>query len=162
MGGGGAGAARDVLELMAHDRMLPGNNVVIWGNSSYTQRAADALEALGAAVTRLGNDASITQIVSQARIEGVLVERDAPSRSSPATHSSFRTTWPPRNSWRTAKLKPTCPPCRPADRVARIRESCSGRHGIGGVWQEFANSVPPEGAKRYSIPVFLPNSRSTG
>ena len=82
-GGDGAGAARDVLEPMAHDRMLPGNNVVIWGNSSYTQRAADALEALGAAVTHLGNDASI---------EGVLVERDAPSRLSPATHSSFRTT----------------------------------------------------------------------
>ena len=99
-GGGGAGTARDVLELMAHDRMLPGNNVVIWGNTSYAQRAADALEALGAAVTRLGNDA---------RIEGVLVERDGAEQIIACDALVISHDLPPWNSWPTAKLKPTCP-----------------------------------------------------
>lgn len=100
-GGGGAGTARDVLELMAHDRMLPGNNVVIWGNTSYAQRAADALEALGAAVTRLGNDA---------RIEGALVERDGAEQIIACDALVISHDLPPWNSWPTAKLKPTCPP----------------------------------------------------
>lgn len=72
----GVWSARDVLELMAHDRMLPGNNVVIWGNTSYAQHATDALRAAGATVTRIDDDARIAQIVGHARIEGVLVERN--------------------------------------------------------------------------------------
>lgn len=72
----GVYAARDVLELMANDLILPGYSVLIWGNTEYAQRAHDVLTQAGASVAFLDEDDVPCEIVGYPRVMGVVVQRN--------------------------------------------------------------------------------------
>lgn len=79
----GVFGARGLLELMAHDRLLPGRDALVWGDTDCARRAEEALTAAGAHVARLASDARILEVVGQARVEGVVVEQDGTERTLP-------------------------------------------------------------------------------
>lgn len=67
-------SGRDVLELMARDRLLPGNNIAVWGETDIAKRAIEALERAGASMQEIPSGASILEIVGDARVEAVVYE----------------------------------------------------------------------------------------
>ena len=67
----GVYTAREALELMAYDRLLVGENVLVWGETEIADRASDALANAGAHVKRLDQDLQITGIFGSPRIESV-------------------------------------------------------------------------------------------
>lgn len=70
----GVYSARAVLELLANDGVLPGQNVVIWGKTELAQRVADALGVLGVTVKRLEDSEKVIEVLGEARVEGVKIE----------------------------------------------------------------------------------------
>ena len=78
----GVHTAREVLDLMKRDRLLVGENVLVWGKTELANMACDALERAGAQVARLDEGLRVVGIRGNARVELVVCADEAGNKTS--------------------------------------------------------------------------------